>query len=57
MTDAFIDVHAVLLSAGISFTAVFLLIAGFGFNLVGIGGGPSVLTKHLMAESVVVTFY
>ncbi|KAL9133306.1 MAG: hypothetical protein Q9175_005518 [Cornicularia normoerica] len=33
------NVRAVLLSAGISFTAVFLFLASFGFNLVGIGGG------------------
>lgn len=52
MTDALIDVRAVLLSAGVSFAAVFLLIAGSGFSLGGIGGGPSIPTKYLMAESV-----
>lgn len=42
-TDVPTDVRAVLLSAGISFTAVFLFLASIGFNLVGIGGGSSVL--------------
>lgn len=32
-------VRAVLLSAGISFTAIFLFFAGLGFNLTGIGAG------------------
>lgn len=42
MTDVFIDVRAVLVSAGVSFTAVFMLTAGFGFNIVGIGAGSSI---------------
>ncbi|CAF9932112.1 hypothetical protein IMSHALPRED_008800 [Imshaugia aleurites] len=32
-------VRAVLLAAGVSFTAVFLFVAGLGFNLAGIGAG------------------
>ena len=31
-----------LLSAGISFTAIFAFFAGFGFDLTGIGAGASI---------------
>ena len=40
------DVRAVLLSAGISFTAIFLFFAGFGFNIAGIGAGASISHKN-----------
>ena len=43
------EVRAVLLSAGISFTALFLFFAGFGFNVTGIGAGASVFANFAIA--------
>ena len=43
------DVRAVLLSAGISFTAIFAFFAGFGFNIAGIGAGASIFAKFAIA--------
>lgn len=44
------EVRAVLLAAGVSFTAVFLFVAGLGFNLAGIGAGPYNLTSAVLSS-------
>ena len=45
VTNVLTDVRAVLLSAGVSFSAIFMFMASLGFSIPGIGAGASILSN------------